>query len=240
MSTPRLNDPEDVRLEYACEERLVIRQSVWSRAEGPDPRELLFRTIATLAPRRVLEVGGGQGELAARMRGELHADVTGIDSSPRMVDLQGERGIDARVGDVQELPFPDGSFDCVVAAWMLYHVPNVSRGLSELARVLKPGGSLVAVTNSERHLVELWTALGDGPLKTHPFSAENGAELLRERFVAIERADVVSTLVFDDREVAWKYVANSVIRAHLADRLPHDGWPLRATCHVAVFVARRV
>ena len=46
------------------------------------------------------------------------------------------------------------SFDTVVAAWMLYHVPDLDRGLAEIARVLTPGGRLVAVTNSELHLEE--------------------------------------------------------------------------------------
>src|SRR5262249_26806624 len=70
---------------------------------------------------------------------------------------QRARGIDARVGDVQDLPFDEGEFDVAVAAWMLYHVPDLDRGLAELARVLKPEGVLVAVTNSVEHLQELWT-----------------------------------------------------------------------------------
>ena len=46
------------------------------------------------------------------------------------------RGVHAVIGDVQELPFPDADFDCAVAAWMLYHVPDLDRGIAELARVL--------------------------------------------------------------------------------------------------------
>ena len=83
---------------------------------------------------------------------ELDADVSFVDISPRMVELARARGIDAQVADVQELPFADGAFDTVVAAWMLYHVPDVGRGLAEIARVLRPGGALVAVTNSIGHL----------------------------------------------------------------------------------------
>ena len=77
-----------------------------------------------------------------------------------MVELARERGVGAQVGDVQQLPFEDESFDCAVAAWMLYHVPDVERGLAELARVLKPGGRLVAVTNRSDHLRELRELLG--------------------------------------------------------------------------------
>src|SRR6266581_1282352 len=91
-----------------------------------------------------------------RLRNELGVTVIGVDQSERMVELQRSKGIDARVGDVQKLPFADGEFDVALAAWMLYHVPDLDRGLAELARVLRPGGRLVAVTNAEDHLRELW------------------------------------------------------------------------------------
>ena len=65
-----------------------------------------------------------------------------------MVELTCSRGVEALVGDVQALPFDDGSFDAAVAAWMLYHVPDVDRPIAELAPVSRPGGRLVAVTNS--------------------------------------------------------------------------------------------
>jgi len=47
-----------------------------------------------------------------------------------------------RVGDVLDMPFEDGSFDCVVASEILEHVPGDDRAISELVRVLKPGGAL--------------------------------------------------------------------------------------------------
>ena len=55
----------------------------------------------------MLEVGGGPGELAARMRRELGCDVVMVDVSSRMVELARARGVDAQVGDVQELPFDE-------------------------------------------------------------------------------------------------------------------------------------
>ena len=87
-----------------------------------------------VAPQSVLEVGCGEGELAERVQRELGAEVVALDQSERMVELTRRRGVDARVGDVQDLPFPDECFDVAVAAWMLYHVPDLDRGLGELAR----------------------------------------------------------------------------------------------------------
>lgn len=62
-----------------------------------------------------------------------------VEISPRMVELAAARNVDARVGDVQNLSLLDASFDTAIAAWMLYHVPDVDRAIGELARVLIPG-----------------------------------------------------------------------------------------------------
>jgi SAM-dependent methyltransferase len=232
-----LNDPALVRREYANEERLATRRRLWDSADGPDPWALVLAAIAEVKPRRVLEVGCGPGEFAERLSRELGVEVVAIDSSPRMVELAGARGVDARLGDVQALELADGAFDCAVAAWMLYHVGDLDRGLSELARVLRARGRLVAVTNGARNLSELWDLLGPEAEREHAFSCENGGEQLRRRFAGVERRDAVGTVTFATREDAHRYVSASVTRPYLADRLPETGWPLRATRTTCVFVA---
>ena len=184
----------------------------------------------------MLEVGCGRGELAARILAETSAELVALDQSERMVELARARGVDARVGDVQALPFPDSGFDCAVAAWMLYHVPDLDRGLSELARVLRPGGRLVAVTNSEDELCELWAPFGERPKRSHPFSAENGEPALRRHFARVERRECRGTVTFADWDAARAYVASSTTRAHLADELPRFEGPLVATRLSVVFV----
>ena len=201
----RIDDPELVREQYANEENLRARQALWEHKTGVDPKEVLWRSLAEWQPRRVLEVGGGQGELAERMRDELGAEVTFVDISPRMVELARGRGLDAREGDVQSLPFPDGSFDTVVAAWMLYHVADIDRALAEMARVLVPGGALVAVTNSVEHIAELRELLQIPWERTWTFSRENGEELLRTQFDSVERVDADVRVEVHDREVLERY-----------------------------------
>jgi SAM-dependent methyltransferase len=233
----RLNDPDLVRREYADESRFAVRAGAWESASGPDPRELAFQAVAEAAPRRVLEVGSGRGELAARIHSELGADVVAVDQSERMVELTRARGVEAIVGDVQDLPFADATFDCALAAWVLYHVPDLDRGLAELSRVLGPGGRLVAVTNSDRNLRELWSLFGERSRRVHPFSAENGGQALRRHFARVERREASGTVTFPDREAALRYVASSPTRAHLADELPEFDGPLDASRATAVFVA---
>lgn len=232
-----LHDPDLVRREYASEAGLEARRSIYESAEGEDAREVAFRAIAGCRPRRVLEVGPGPGELSERIASELGAQVVAIDVSERMVELAQARGVDARVGDVQELPFADGSFDTVVAAWMLYHVPDLDRGLAEIARVLEPGGRLVAVTNSEQHLDEARAHAGVTMVGRLPFNRDNGEELLRRRFASVERIDVDGWVTFPDGAAIRRYVASMITEASKADAVPDDVGPVRAGTRVTVFVA---
>jgi ubiquinone/menaquinone biosynthesis C-methylase UbiE len=200
------DDQAVVREQYASEANLQARQALWEGSEGDDPKEILWRALLEWQPRHVLEVGGGQGELAERLQRELGAQLSFIDLSPRMVELARARGIDAQEGDAQELPFADGVFDTVVAAWMLYHVPDLGAALGEFARVLTKGGALLAVTNSEQHIVELRELLAypPGAFKM-TFSSENGEELLRRHFSIVERFDCVVKATVRDRETLVAY-----------------------------------
>jgi SAM-dependent methyltransferase len=208
----RLNDPEVVRAEYAEESRLEERIAAWQDLTGPNPRELALEAVAEGRPGRVLEVGCGQGWASEWIKEELGAEVVAVDQSERMVELTRRRGVDARVGDVQDLPFEDESFDAVLAAWMLYHVPDLDSGLAELARVLRPGGRLVAVTNAPESLRELWTLLRADrtPFLIAGFHSDNGAEILRRHFQRVEERQAAGTVTFADPEAVQRYVDSLV------------------------------
>ena len=233
------DDPAAVRTQYATERNLRARQALWANVEGENAPDVLWRVLASLQPGRVLEVGGGQGELAERMQVELGARVTFVDQSERMVELARARGIeDARVGDVQELPFADASFDTAVAAWMLYHVQDVDRGLAELARVLEPGGRLVSVTNSVRHIEELRELFGTiMPGFERQFHSENGEELLRRHFSQVERTDAEVVAIVDDRTTLVAYRESL---SYETRPVPEDvPLPFRVHGRTTVFVATK-
>jgi ubiquinone/menaquinone biosynthesis C-methylase UbiE len=215
----RLDDPVLVATEYADEARLRRRADVYTGEVGSDARRLLVDAVAEIEPRRVLEVGCGWGELAEWIAGETGATVVAIDLSPRMVELARQRGVDARVGDVQKLPFGDGTFDAAVAAWMLYHVPDLDRGLAELARVLRSGGRLVAATNSRFHLLELRELVRSGPSPL-TFSRENGGQRLRRHFVAVRRRDVDGVIEFATHADVEEYVRASISMSPFLENLP--------------------
>jgi len=194
-----LDDPAFVRQQYAREDNLRARRGLYEETAGPEPSDVLWEALVERSPRRVLEVGGGPGELAARIQRQLAATVAFLDISPRMVELARERGVDAQIGDAQQLPFADASFDTVVAAWMLYHVPDLDRTLDEIARVLEPGGALVAVTNSVGHLRELRELIAYPRTSDLTFNRENGTDHLRRHFSAVERRDADGTVTVRDR-----------------------------------------
>ncbi len=232
----KIDDPAAVARQYATEGNLEARRSLYEHAEGPDPRELAFDAVAEALPTRILEVGGGPGELAARLGDELGAEVTMLDVSARMVELARERGVDAQVGDVQQLPFDDGTFDCAVAAWMLFHVPDLDRGLSELARVVRPGGRLVAVTNSKHHLQELRELAGKAAWE-QVFTRENGAELIERHFQSVERRDADGWVTIEDDATIQNFVGS--LDADGPIELPSYELPLRSRRATSIFVATR-
>jgi SAM-dependent methyltransferase len=235
----RLNDPAVVRAEYATEAGLEARRALYVDRVPPDASEEAFRAIAELSPRTVLEVGSGPGELSERIAGALGASVVAVDISERMVELARDRGVDARRGDVQMLPFSDRTFDCVLAAWMLYHVPDVGRGLAEIARVLRPSGHLVAVTTSEEHLAEARATAGVDMRGRSPFSRENGEAQLLRYFSHVERRDIDGPVIFSSHVEVRKYIASMVTMRDHADRVPEFNGPLRATRRVSIFIAER-
>jgi ubiquinone/menaquinone biosynthesis C-methylase UbiE len=231
-----LHDPEVVRREYASEVRLAARKAANARGEGPDAREILFSVIAELRPGRILEVGCGEGELAERLQTELGRQVVAIDQSQRMVDLTRARGIDARVGDVCDLLFQDESFDCAIAAWMLYHVDDVDLALRELARVVRSSGHLVAVTNSSEHWRELKQLAGVEGFST-TFDAENAEPLLSRHFARVGSRDASGWLTFANRAEAQEFLSATVVFA--GHELPEFDGPLTVSRTPVVFVAEK-
>jgi SAM-dependent methyltransferase len=130
---------------------------------------------------RVLEVGCGPGHLSIRMARQLGLDVTGLDLDPAMIEVARANAArapdDSRrlpsfvLGDAALLPFPEGSFDLVVSTLSMHHWADPRAGLSEIGRVLRPGGRALVwdlrpgVVPLHRHVPDPLEHTQGGPLK---------------------------------------------------------------------------
>jgi SAM-dependent methyltransferase len=232
----RVDDPAYVRRQYANEGGLAARKSIYQDIDGVDAREVVFAAVAEVDPARVLEVGCGEGELSERLQRSLGVEVIALDQSERMVELTRNRGVHAVVGDVQQLPFEQRSFDVVVAAWMLYHVPDLDRGLAEIARVLRPEGRLVAATNSSDHLREMFELVGLGDWSL-PFRGENGRGWLEGYFATVDCRDAGGTVTLHDADAIRTFLGSSERLSGYVARVPALQEPLVVRRRPVVFVA---
>lgn len=110
-------------------------------------RRLFARTIREMGippEARVLDVGTSSGTNLRMLRDSGIRDVTGLDMSPEAARYCAEKGLGpVEVGDVTKMPFPDRSFDLVLATDIIEHVEDDLAALREVERVLKPGGRVL-------------------------------------------------------------------------------------------------
>src|SRR5512145_2340196 len=183
--------------QYKTARNLLARIEIHRRfSTNPCPWFLWeFQELAIQPGETVLDLGCGPAELWLSQKEKLPEDsrVTLCDLSAGMVktaasNLAGETSFRYAVGDAQVIPLRDQSCDLVTANHMLYHVPNIDQAVREIKRVLKNGGRLVAATNGEAHLRELYELIESFlPGYTHAtagkrFGLETGAAYLRPYF----------------------------------------------------------
>lgn len=144
---------------------------------------------------RILELGCGNGRLWKEHFSDLPESTSLVlsDLSENMIEtakqLVGQKSaITYTVIDIQNIPFPDNSFDIVIANMMLYHVPDLDKGLSEVKRVLKTNGTFYCATLGENGIGGFIKDLLHMPrVKRSKFTLQNGADLLRAYFGQIEK-----------------------------------------------------
>ncbi|MER7674162.1 class I SAM-dependent methyltransferase [Kitasatospora sp. NPDC096128] len=138
---------------YADGHHLAARQSIyrWQRPQYDLPGIVVEELAGTSGI--VFDVGCGNGTFVSRLRKDRpDLRLVGMDISMGIL-TDVEKPV--LVADAQALPFAGDSADAVLALHMLYHVTDIEATIKELARVLRPGGVLIASTNSDTDKQEL-------------------------------------------------------------------------------------
>ncbi len=117
------------------------------------------RVVALLRkkkPQNILDIATGTGDLAINLVKTGASEIVGLDISPGMLAV-GEKKVQKKklhntikmiVGDSENLPFPDSSFDGITVAFGVRNFENLEKGLSEIYRVLRPSGTFVVLETS--------------------------------------------------------------------------------------------
>ncbi|HSC92790.1 MAG TPA: class I SAM-dependent methyltransferase [Gaiellaceae bacterium] len=142
---------------------------------GQDPRwrRFLVSRVAADADARVLDVATGTAAVAIALVRGYGCLVVGLDQSPEMLREGGRRvaraGLDGRIelveGNAERLPFADASFDALTFTYLLRYVDDPGATLAELARVVRPGGTVASLEFAVPHHVwrppwELYVRVG--------------------------------------------------------------------------------
>lgn len=168
--TGALRPSEDVRAMF---DRIVPRYDMMNRIMTGG-RDVAWRRLAVreaLAGRvpervRVLDVATGTGDLALALRDAGAGEVIGLDFSAPMLaeaarkDEGTSRPIAWIEGDAMAMPFTDASFNAVTVAFGLRNMPDYAAALREMARVLRPGGTLVCLETTPMAIPVLSSLFG--------------------------------------------------------------------------------
>lgn len=155
-----------------------------------------------------------------------------------------------------ELPFPDASFDLVIAMHMLYHVREQDKALAEMHRVLKPGGTLAVTTNGmgdTKELYALGTAFGGTPynIVATYFGYDHAEDKLRSRFGNVTVAEHPARMRITDPEDVFLALTSyppgdaatdeqlELFQARISDAFAAGGGVLETNKQSGLFTSRK-
>jgi ubiquinone/menaquinone biosynthesis C-methylase UbiE len=169
----------------------------------------------------VLEVGTGRGDMWLENVNRIPVgwNITLTDFSAGMLEDNKKhlgdlsKRMTYNIADVQDIPYPDNSFDIVFANMMLYHAPDRAKAIAELHRVLKPDGILFSMTNGENHMKKIYVSARqvdeittwDSVFKD-TFSLQNGEAQLRQQFAEVRVENFDNDLWVTDVQPIIDYI----------------------------------
>ena len=229
-----INDQSAVKAQYSTAENLTKRMSIHEKY-SVNPQGFgnwIVSQYRIEEGMSVLELGCGTGDmwagqdaLIARCARLILSDFSEGMLVKARETLRKQQKIEFQRIDIQDIPYPDDSFDVVIANMMLYHVPDIQKGLGEVRRVLKNTGTFYAATYGENgmmaYLSSLFSAYGIRNESNHQFTLQNGNAQLSRFFADVRRMDYIDALAVADTEDIADYIGSLTGMAALRN-LPRD------------------
>ncbi len=164
----------------------------------------------------ILELGCGTGDIWTSKLSILgdHTHLILSDISEGMLRAAKERlgeqeRIDYQIVNIESIPYESGRFQRVIANMMLYHVADIDKGLSEVARVLEDGGCFYCATYGENGIVPFLVKLLTGAkadTTNKNFTLQNGGDILSRYFSEVRRLDYADSLAVTDVDDLLDYI----------------------------------
>lgn len=215
----RMNNTEAVKQQYATASNLSTRISIHDKYSTNKTGfgNWIFSNYRITPGTKVLELGCGTGDSWKNRVSSIQkcAPLILSDFSEGMVKHAAENvgsynNVEYRTIDIQDIPFEENTFDIVIANMMLYHVPDIDKGLREVCRVLKPGGCFYTATYGEHGIIEylsnVLSAYGVKDTVNKNFTLQNGQEILSKVFSNVQKLDYEDTLAVTDTNDMVDYI----------------------------------
>jgi ubiquinone/menaquinone biosynthesis C-methylase UbiE len=192
----------------------------------------IFDTLTQLpADSKILELGCGSAEMWKECVRRIPAGwvITLTDLSDGMLDAAWRnlvplgRNFKFEQMDAQSIPYDDKSFDVVIANHMLYHVPDREKALTEIKRVLKDNGHLIATTVGGGHMQEMYVWLERVKINeradmfSNPFTLESGQKQLQTFFSQVNMSGYIDNLEVTEIDPLIAYIRSSIGAVYLSE-----------------------
>lgn len=184
---------------------------------SPDTNERLIDIFVRLSGlpsgARVADLGCGSGVFSNVLQQRGYT-CTGVDLSPALIRIAKQKypGIEFIEGDVEHLPFADGSFDGVLLAGVLHHFSNRAAFLAEVKRILRPGGKFVAFDPNRMNPAMYLYRDRSSPLYSSVGVTENERPVLAGEIVAEFAAAGLRAGTEYHSGMKYRYIASGAVR----------------------------
>lgn len=144
-------------------------------------RKKAVKELKEIQPQRILDIATGTGDFALALLKLNPKEVVGVDISQGMLDVGIEKmkkkGVDhivkMKIGDSENLPFDDASFDALTVGFGVRNYENLEQGLTDMLRVLRPGGKAIILEFSKPKAFPMKQMFGFYSKKIIPFIGKN-------------------------------------------------------------------